>query len=159
MRCRGRGRRRWWWSGGRIDSRRGRAWCEGGRACAEWRSGARLVRGAVRTREPVPRAQCKLVGRVILDDALQRLVRLTVANRRTQKGETLAEASGRLAALRRSPRSGAKHGLPRHDGRDLAVLAVGVRRASGVPAPPVRRLMAWREDAGGFATPKRTTGA
>jgi hypothetical protein len=47
-----------------------------------------------------PRAQRTLPGRVILEDALQMLVLLTVANRRTQKHETLAEASGRLDALR-----------------------------------------------------------
>jgi hypothetical protein len=53
--------------------------------------------------EPVnrfPRAQRTLLGRVILEDALQMLVLRTVANRRTEKGETLAEASGRLDALR-----------------------------------------------------------
>ena len=47
-----------------------------------------------------PRAQRTLLGRVILDDALQMLVLLTVANRRAQKVEGLAEASGRLDALR-----------------------------------------------------------
>jgi hypothetical protein len=47
-----------------------------------------------------PRAQRGLLGRVILDDALQMLVLMTVANRRAEKGETLAEASGRLDALR-----------------------------------------------------------
>jgi uncharacterized membrane protein len=47
-----------------------------------------------------PRAQRTLLGRVILENALQMMVLLTVANRRTQKGETLAEASGRLDALR-----------------------------------------------------------
>jgi len=47
-----------------------------------------------------PRAQRGLLGRVILDDALQMLVSLTVANRRTDKAETLREASGRLDALR-----------------------------------------------------------
>ena len=47
-----------------------------------------------------PRAQRGLLGRVILEDALQMLVLMTVANRRAKKGETLAEASGRLDALR-----------------------------------------------------------
>ena len=47
-----------------------------------------------------PRAQRGLLGRVHLEDALQMLTLLTVANRRAQKDETLAEASGRLDALR-----------------------------------------------------------
>ena len=47
-----------------------------------------------------PRAQRSLLGRVILEDGLQMLVLLTVANRRREKVETLAEASGRLDALR-----------------------------------------------------------
>ncbi|TMA80711.1 MAG: hypothetical protein E6J77_18045, partial [Deltaproteobacteria bacterium] len=37
-----------------------------------------------------PRAQRTLLGRVILEDALQMLVLLTVANRRTEKTESLA---------------------------------------------------------------------
>jgi hypothetical protein len=48
----------------------------------------------------LPRAQRTLLGRVILEDALQMLVLLTVANRRSQKSESLVEASGRLDALR-----------------------------------------------------------
>lgn len=47
-----------------------------------------------------PRAQRGLLGRMILDDALQMLVSLTVANRRRNRFETLEEASGRLDALR-----------------------------------------------------------
>jgi MutS domain I len=47
-----------------------------------------------------PRAQRTLLGRVILEDALQMLTLLTVVNRRTVKHEGLAEASGRLDALR-----------------------------------------------------------
>ena len=47
-----------------------------------------------------PRAQRGLLGRVILEDALRMLVLFTVANRRHDKAETLAEASGRLDALR-----------------------------------------------------------
>ena len=41
-----------------------------------------------------PRTQRGLRGRVVLDDALQMLTLLTVANRRIRKGETLNEASG-----------------------------------------------------------------
>ncbi len=47
-----------------------------------------------------PRAQRGLLGRAILDDGLQLLTLLTVANRRERKREGLAEASGRLDALR-----------------------------------------------------------
>lgn len=47
-----------------------------------------------------PRAQRTLLGRVILDDGLQMLVLLTVANRRAEKQASLTEASGRLDALR-----------------------------------------------------------
>jgi len=47
-----------------------------------------------------PRAERGLLGRVILDDALQLLTVLTVATRRTARGESLEEASGRLDALR-----------------------------------------------------------
>jgi hypothetical protein len=47
-----------------------------------------------------PRAQRGLLGRVVLEDALQMLTLLTVANRRAEKGEALAEAGGRLDALR-----------------------------------------------------------
>jgi len=55
-----------------------------------------------------PRTQRSLLGRVILEDALAMLVSLTVANRRTDKAETLREASGRLDALRITLRLG-KH--------------------------------------------------
>ena len=37
----------------------------------------------------LPRAQRGLLGRVLLEDALQMLVSLTVANRRADKAETL----------------------------------------------------------------------
>jgi len=47
-----------------------------------------------------PRAERGLLGRVILDDALQMLTLLTVATRRTARVESLEEASGRLDALR-----------------------------------------------------------
>ena len=47
-----------------------------------------------------PREQRGLLGKVILEGALQMLVSLTVANRRSSKAETLQEASGRLDALR-----------------------------------------------------------
>lgn len=47
-----------------------------------------------------PRAQRPLLGRVILDDALQILVQLTLANRRADRLATLSDAGGRLDALR-----------------------------------------------------------
>jgi len=47
-----------------------------------------------------PRAQRGLLGRVMLEDALQMLVSVTVANRRANKMENLEDASGRLDALR-----------------------------------------------------------
>jgi hypothetical protein len=43
-----------------------------------------------------PRAERGLLGRVILEDALAMLVSLTVANRRTDKAETLREAPPRV---------------------------------------------------------------
>ncbi len=63
-----------------------------------------------------PRAQRTLLGCVILEDALQMMVLLTVANRRTEKGETLAEASGRLDALRITLRLSQRLGLLSHGG-------------------------------------------
>lgn len=47
-----------------------------------------------------PRAQRTLLGRVVLDEALRMLAALTVANRLADKREALAEASGRLDAVR-----------------------------------------------------------
>lgn len=41
-----------------------------------------------------PRAQGGLLGRVMIEDGLQMLVQLTVANRRSEKGAALEEASG-----------------------------------------------------------------
>jgi hypothetical protein len=49
-----------------------------------------------------PRAQRGLIGRVVLDDALRMLSALSTANRRTDKVDDLAEASGRLDAVRAS---------------------------------------------------------
>ncbi len=46
------------------------------------------------------RIQRGLLGKVIIEDALQLLVGLTVANRQADKVERLSEASGRLDALR-----------------------------------------------------------
>lgn len=47
-----------------------------------------------------PRAQRGLLGRVMIEDGLQMLVQLTLANRRSDKIPALEEASGRLDALR-----------------------------------------------------------
>ncbi|MBM3668207.1 MAG: hypothetical protein FJW90_12210 [Actinobacteria bacterium] len=51
-----------------------------------------------------PRAQRTLLGRVILDEGLRMLTALSLANRLADKREALAEASGRLDALRISLR-------------------------------------------------------
>jgi hypothetical protein len=79
-----------------------------------------------------PRAQRGLLGRVILDDALQMLVSLTVANRRTDKAETLREASGRLDALRITLRLGKHLGFVSNGGyEDLSKGADEVGRMLG----------------------------
>jgi hypothetical protein len=57
-----------------------------------------------------PRAQRGLLGRVILDDGLRLLTLLTVANRRREKSESLAEASGHLDAVRIALRLGQRLG-------------------------------------------------
>ncbi len=46
----------------------------------------------------LPRAQRGLIGRVMLDDGLRMLGLFAVANRRREKRETQAEASGHLDA-------------------------------------------------------------
>jgi hypothetical protein len=43
-----------------------------------------------------PRAQRSLLGRVMIEDGLQMLVQLTVANHRSDKAAALEEASGRV---------------------------------------------------------------
>src|SRR5438046_116316 len=96
-----------------------------------------------------PRAQRKLLGRVILEDALQMLVLLTVANRRTQKGDTLTEASGRLDALRITLRLAKRLGFLSNGGYErLSGTADEVGRmlggwlkyeAASEPAPPAPR--------------------
>jgi hypothetical protein len=79
-----------------------------------------------------PRAQRGLLGRVILEDALAMLVSLTVANRRTDRAETLREASGRLDALRITLRLGRHLGFVSHGGyADLAQGADEVGRMLG----------------------------
>ena len=79
-----------------------------------------------------PRAQRGLLGRVILEDALQMLVSLTVANRRADKAETLREASGRLDALRITLRLGKHLGFVSNGGyEDLSKGADEVGRMLG----------------------------
>ncbi len=79
-----------------------------------------------------PRAQRGLLGRVILEDALAMLVSLTVANRRTDRMETLREASGRLDALRITLRLGRHLGFVSNGGyEDLAKGAAEVGRMLG----------------------------
>lgn len=63
-----------------------------------------------------PRSQRTLLGRVILDEALRMLALLTVANRRHKKGESLAEASGRLDSLRITLRLSMRLGFLSHGG-------------------------------------------
>lgn len=81
-----------------------------------------------------PRAQRTLLGRVILEDALQMLVLLTVANRRATKGESLAEASGRLDALRITLRLSQRLGFLSNGGYE---------RLSGVVDEVGRMLGGW----------------
>jgi len=92
-----------------------------------------------------PRAQRTLLGRVILEDALRMLVGLTVANRRPDKHQSLAEASGRLDALRITLRLSRQLGYLSNGGYErLAVAADEVGRmlggwlkhASAAPASP-----------------------
>lgn len=79
-----------------------------------------------------PRAQRGLLGRVILEDALQMLVSLTVANRRVEKTETLHEASGRLDALRITLRLSKRLGFVSNGGyEDLSKNADEVGRMLG----------------------------
>ena len=79
-----------------------------------------------------PRAERGLLGRVILEDALAMLVSLTVANRRTERAETLREASGRLDALRITLRLGKHLGLVSNGGyEDLSKGADEVGRMLG----------------------------
>ena len=63
-----------------------------------------------------PRAQRGLLGRVILEGALQMLVSLAAANRRPDKAATLDEASGRLDALRITLRLGKRLGFVSNGG-------------------------------------------
>ena len=63
-----------------------------------------------------PRAQRSLLGRVVIEDALEMLTLLTVANRRAQKAAGLAEASGRLDALRITLRLSERLGYLSHGG-------------------------------------------
>ncbi len=79
-----------------------------------------------------PRAQRGLLGRVILEDALQMLVSLTVANRRADKAEELREASGRLDALRITLRLSKRLGFVSNGGyEDLSNGADEVGRMLG----------------------------
>jgi hypothetical protein len=79
-----------------------------------------------------PRAQRGLLGRVILEDALQMLVLMTVANRRAEKGEALAEASGRLDALRITLRLSKRRGFLSNGGyEELTGVADEVGRMLG----------------------------
>ncbi|MCC6766201.1 MAG: four helix bundle protein [Deltaproteobacteria bacterium] len=79
-----------------------------------------------------PRVERGLLGRVILEDALQMLVALTVANRRSDKAETLREASGRLDALRITLRLGKRLGFVSNGGyEELSKDATEVGRMLG----------------------------
>ena len=65
-----------------------------------------------------PRAQRTLLGRVIIEHALELLGALTVANRLTDKREMLLEGSGRLDALRISLRLAKRLGFLQRRVRD-----------------------------------------
>jgi hypothetical protein len=115
-----------------------------------------------------PRAQRGLLGRVILEDALQMLVSLTVANRRADKSETLQEASGRLDALRITLRLSKRLGFLSNGGyEDLARGADEVGRMLGgwlkyeQPGPGGSRRRALADSAASAArdaTTKRRSG-
>src|SRR5439155_12315071 len=95
-----------------------------------------------------PRAQRTLLGRVILEDGLQMLVLLTVANRRTEKGETLAEASGRLDALRITLRLSQRLGFLSNGGYE---------RLSGTAEEGGRMLGGWPKHEAASETPPPPT--
>ena len=63
-----------------------------------------------------PRAQRGLLGRILLDEGLRILVCLNLAGRQTEKRATLAEASGRLDALRVTIRLSKRMGFLSHGG-------------------------------------------
>ncbi len=63
-----------------------------------------------------PRAQRGLLGRVVIDDALRMLALLTVANRLRERADSLAEASGRLDAVRIALRLSHHLGFLSHGG-------------------------------------------
>ena len=69
-----------------------------------------------------PRAQRGLLGRVVIDDALRMLALLTVANRLRERGGSLAEASGRLDAVRIALRLSHQLGFLSHGGYELLSL-------------------------------------
>lgn len=82
-----------------------------------------------------PRAQRTLLGRVILDEGLRMLAALTLANRLTDKRQALAEASGRLDALRITVRLAKRLGFLSNPG-----YASGSRtRAQPTTSGPTRR--------------------
>jgi hypothetical protein len=96
-----------------------------------------------------PRAQRTLLGRVILEDALQMLVVLTVANRERIKSRRLDEASGRLDALRITLRLATRLGFLSNGGYE---------RVSGMADEVGRMLGGWLKHeaaAGGSATAPR----
>jgi len=69
-----------------------------------------------------PRAQRGLIGRVVIDDALRMLALLTVANRLRERAGSLAEASGRLDAVRIALRLSHQLGFLSHGGYELLSL-------------------------------------
>ncbi len=69
-----------------------------------------------------PRAQRGLLGRVVIDDALRMLALLTVANRLRERAGSLAEASGRLDAVRIALRLSHQLGFLSHGGYELLSL-------------------------------------
>jgi len=79
-----------------------------------------------------PRAQRGLLGRVVIDDALRLLALLTVANRLRERAGSLAEASGRLDAVRIALRLSHQLGFLSHGGYEqLTLVADEVGRMLG----------------------------
>ncbi len=67
-----------------------------------------------------PRAQRGLFGRVVIDDARRMLALLTVATRLRERADSLAEASGRLDAVRIALRLSHRLGVLSHaDAQEL----------------------------------------
>lgn len=97
-----------------------------------------------------PRAQRTLLGRLILDEALRMLACLTIANRRAEKQASLAEASGRLDALRITLRLATRLGFLSNG---------GYARLSGMADEVGRMLGGWLKYEDGVGASRGIGGA